>query len=217
VLCNGPEAEVSEELCEGGGQVVGVEAAGVGEDPGVAAAEAGLLEADAGVFDARDDAVGADADEGDDGGAPAFDFGFETPAPGAKFVVGEFIGAGGGAFDDVGDAKFEVEKEGFFKGGEKARGEAAAVEGGPETVAWAAEVVADSGGVEAGVDAGEEDDEVLGGEIRDELVVRGEKLRFGGFPGGGQCPIHRAAALERILLEVIRLRLDNFRWNMPFT
>ena len=75
MLCSGPEAEVSEELCEGGGLVVGVEAAGVGEDPGVAAAEGGILEADAGVFDAGDDAVGTDADEGDDGGAPAFDFG----------------------------------------------------------------------------------------------------------------------------------------------
>ena len=121
VLCNGPEAEVSEELCEGGGLVVGVEAAGVGEDPGVAAAEGVLLEADAGVFDAGDDAVGADADEGDDGGAPAFDFGFEALAAGAKFVVGEFIGAGGGAFDDVGDAEFEVEKEDSSKG-EKRRG-----------------------------------------------------------------------------------------------
>ena len=93
VLSNGPEAEVSEQLCEGGGLIVGVEAAGVGQDPGVAAAEEILLQADAGVFDAGDDAVGADADEGDDGGAPAFDFGFETLATGAKFVVGEFIGA----------------------------------------------------------------------------------------------------------------------------
>src|SRR5580698_4027500 len=91
VLCNGPEAETSEELCEGGGLVVGVEAAGVGEDPGVAAAEGGLLEADAGVFDVGDDAVGADADEGDDRGAPAFDFGLEALAAGANFVVGEFI------------------------------------------------------------------------------------------------------------------------------
>ena len=32
----------------------------------------------------------------------------------------------------------------------------------------------------------------LGDEIRDELVVRGEELGFGGFPGGGQCPIHNA-------------------------
>ena len=54
-------------------------------------------------------------------------------------------------------------------------------------------MAADGGGVEAGVDAGEEDDEVFGDEIRDELVVRGEELGFGGFPGGGQCPIHRAA------------------------
>ncbi len=116
MLCNGPEAEIAEELCEGGGQVVGVEAAGVGEDPGVAAAEGGLLEADAGVLDAGDDAVGADADEGDDRRAPAFDFGFEALAAGAYFVVGEFSGAGGGALDDVGDAEFEVEKEGSFKG-----------------------------------------------------------------------------------------------------
>ena len=155
VLCNGPGAEVSEELFEGGGKVVGVKAAGIRQDPGVAATEAGLLEADAGVFDAGDDAVGTDADEGDDGGAPAFDFGLETSATGAKFVVSEFIGAGGSAFDDVGDAEFEVEKEGFFKGGEKTRRKAASMEGGPEAVAGAAEMVADGGGVEAGVDAGE--------------------------------------------------------------
>src|SRR5580704_2704579 len=135
MLCNGPESEVSEELCEGGGQVVGVEAAGVGEDPGVAAAERGLLEADAGVFDAGDNAVGTDADEGDDGGAPAFDFGFEAPAAGAKFVGGKFIGARGGACDDVGDAEFEIKQERALKGGEEARSEAAAVESGPEAVA----------------------------------------------------------------------------------
>ena len=141
----------------------------------------------------------------------ASDFGLEALAVGTKFVVGEFIGADGCAFDDVGDAEFEVEKEEFFKGGEEARSESAAVKGGPEAIARAAEVAADGGGVEAGVDAGEEDDEVFGGEIRDELVVRGEELGFGGFPGGGQCPIHRAASLEGILLAVRRLRLDNFQ------
>jgi hypothetical protein len=36
------------------------------------------------------------------------------------------------------------------------------VKGGPEAIARAAEVVADGGGVEAGVDAHEEDDEVFG-------------------------------------------------------
>ena len=208
MLGNGPEAEVSEELCEGGGQVVGVETAGVGEDPGVAAAEGGLLEADAGVFDAGNDAVGTDADKSDDGRSPAFDFGLEALGACAKFFVCEFIGAGGGAFDDIGDAEFEVEKEGFFKGGEEARSEAAGVEGGPEAVAGAAEMVADGGGVEAGVDAGEEDDEVFGGKIRDDPVVRGEEIGFGGFPGGGQYPIHSAAPLEGILLAVRMLRLE---------
>ncbi len=35
-------------------------------------------------------------------------------------------------------------------------------------------VAADRGGVEAGVNTGEEDDEDFGGEIREELIVRGE-------------------------------------------
>ena len=47
---------VSKDLCEGGGPIVGVQAAGVGNDPGVAAGEGRVLEADAGVFDAGDDA-----------------------------------------------------------------------------------------------------------------------------------------------------------------
>jgi hypothetical protein len=81
----------------------------------VAAAEWGLLQADARVFDAGDYAVRANADEGDDGGTPAFDFGLEALAAGAKFVIGEFIGAGRGTLDNVRDAEFEVEKEGFFK------------------------------------------------------------------------------------------------------
>jgi hypothetical protein len=199
MLCNGPNAEVSEELREGVGQVVGVEATGVGKNPSVAVAEKRLLEADAGVFDTGDDAVGVNADKGDDGRAPASDFGFEAPAAGAKFVVGEFIRAGGGALDDVGDAELEFKKKGFFKGGEETRGESAAVQGGPEAIARAAEVAADGGGVEAGVDAHEEDDEVFGREIRDEFVARGEDLGFAGFPGSDQCPIHRAASSKGIL------------------
>ena len=183
VLCKGPNAEISEELREGGGQVVSVEATGVGKNPSVAVAEKGLLEADMGVFDTGDDTVGVNADKGDDGWAPASDFGLEAPAAGAKFVVGEFIRAGGGPLDDVGDAELEVKKKGFFKGGEEAWGESAAVKGGPEAIAGAAEVVADGGGVEAGVDAHEEDDEVFGREIRDELVARAEDLGLAGFPG----------------------------------
>jgi hypothetical protein len=184
VLCNGPNADLSEESREDGWQVVGVEATGIGKHPGVAAAKRGLLEADASVFDTGDDAVGVNADKRDDGRAPASDFGLEAPTACAKFVVRQFIRAGGGALDDVGDAVAEVEKKRSLKRGEEARGESAAVKGGPEAIARAAEVAADGGGVEAGVDAGEEDDEVSFHEIRDALVARGEELGFGGFPGG---------------------------------
>ena len=63
---------------------------------------------------------------------------------------------------------------------------------GPEPVAGATEVVADRSGVEAGIDAGEEHNEVFGGEIRHAFVARGQELGFGGLPGDGQCPIHRS-------------------------
>jgi hypothetical protein len=194
VLCRGPKAEVSEEPCEVDGLVVGVEAAGVGEDPGVAATEEVLLKADAGVFNAGDDAVRTDANKSDNGGSPTSDFGFEAPAAGAKFFGGEFIGAGGGTFDDVRDAEFEVEKEGILERGEEARGEAALVKGSPEAIAGAAEMAADRGRVEAGVDAGKEYHEVFGDEIRDELVVRREELGLRGFPGSRQFPIHHSVS-----------------------
>src|SRR5262245_17966021 len=90
-----PEAKVAEEFCEGGGLIGGVQAAGIGKDPGVAASEGRFLEADPGAFDAGNDPVVAQADEGDDGGFPALDLGFEDPAAGAKLVVGELIGTRG--------------------------------------------------------------------------------------------------------------------------
>jgi len=165
----------------------------------VAPAEGVLLETDAGAFVASDCAVGANADEGDHGRTPAFDFGLEALAARAKFVVGEFIGARGWTFDDVRNAESELKKERPFKGREEARSEFAVAEGGPEAVTGPAEMAADGGRIEAGIDAGEEDDEVFGDKIRDALVVRGAELGFGGFPGGGQCPIHAAVSLEGIL------------------
>jgi hypothetical protein len=162
----------------------------------MAATEWDLLEADVGIVVAGDDAIRADADERDDGGAPAFDFGFEALSAGAKFVVGKFIGTSGGTFDDVGDAEFQIEKEGILKRREEAWREAAIVESGPEAIAGAAEVPADGGCIKAGVDAGEENNEVFGDKIRDDLGARREKLGFGGFPGYGQRPIHDSRVIR---------------------
>ena len=162
------------------------------------AAEEGFLETDVGGFDAGDYAVGVNADEGDDDGSPAFDFRFEELAAGAEFVVCEFIGTRGGSPDDVGDAEAEVEEERSFEGGEESRRESASVEGGPKSVAGAAKVAADGGGVEAGVDTGEEDNEVFGGEVGDEFVMRGEDLGFGGFPGRDYFQSHRRFAANTL-------------------
>src|SRR5690348_10159166 len=74
VLCLCPNAEFFEKPRKFRGLVVGVQAAGIWQDPGVTAAEGGLLKADASVFISGNDAVGTDADEGDDGRAPTFDF-----------------------------------------------------------------------------------------------------------------------------------------------
>jgi hypothetical protein len=194
MFAHSPPPEFSEELREASGLVVCVEAAGVRKNPSMAAAEGCVLQADPGVLVAGDDAVGTDADEGDDGGPPAFHFGLEASAAGAQFVVGQFVGAGGGAVDDVGDPELEVEQEITFKGGEESRRESAAVEGGPEAVAGAAEVPADGGRVEPGVDPGEEHDEVLGNKIRHPFIARSEELGRGRFPGGGQFPFQKGAS-----------------------
>jgi hypothetical protein len=193
-----PLAEFAEKFCQSRRLVVRVESAGIGEHPGAAAAEEILLQADAGLFVAGDDAVRTDADEGDDRRTQAFYFRFEATSPGSEFVVGEFIGAGRRAVDDVRDPELEIEQELAFKRRKESRREAAGMKCGPEAVAGAAKVMTDRGGVEAGIDAGKEDDEILGDEIRNALVVRSEELRFVRFPRGGQFPIHRAVPLEEV-------------------
>ena len=157
MLCNGPEAKVSEQFSKGGRQIVCVEPAGVWKNPDAASAEAGLLEADAGVFDAGDDAVGMDADECDNRRPPALNLCLEAMPSVAKFVVGEFIGASGRAFDDVRDPEPQVKKERSLKRGKEARSKSAGVHCGPESIAGPSEVAADGRGVKAGIDAREED------------------------------------------------------------
>jgi hypothetical protein len=58
-------------------------------------------------------------------------------------------------------------------------------------------------GEDPGVAAAEGDDVVFGDEIRDDLVVRGKELGFGGFPGDAHCPVHAAASLEGILSSAV--------------
>ena len=57
--------------------------------------------------------------------------------------------------------------------------------GWPEAVAGAGEMVADGGGVEAGIDADEEDIEIGADDVGDGFGVGGLELGFGRFPGCG--------------------------------
>lgn len=192
MLRSSPDAEVPEEFRKGSRLIVSIEPAGIRQDPSVTAPEAVLLEAHPGIFDARDNPIGADAHEGGHGGPPAFDFGFKAPAARAKFLAGEFIGARGGPVNQICDSEIQIEKEGTLKGREEPRGESAVVECGPKAVARPAEVMADGGGVKTWIDADEKHDEVFRNEIPDTLVTRSEDLSFGRFPGDWQFPIHSA-------------------------
>ena len=70
------------------------------------------------------------------------------------------------------------------------------MEGGPKAVAGSAEVTADNGCIEPGVNAGKENDEVFSDEVRDEFVARGEELGLGGFLGRGHCAFHNTHAIR---------------------
>ena len=72
--------------------------------------------------------------------------------------------------------------------------EAAAMKRWPEPVARPAEVATNGGCVEAGINAREQDNEVLGHKIRHTFGVCGQELGFGRFPGCRQCPIHKTAS-----------------------
>lgn len=50
--------------------------------------------------------------------------------------------------------------------------------------------MADGRRIKSGIDSSEKDAQILGNDVGDELVVRGEELSFGGLPRGGfQLPV----------------------------
>src|SRR5436309_3230137 len=103
------------ELGEFGGEcgelVVSVEAAGVGQYPEARAGDRVGLGADCGLGAVETGAVGGDSDDGDVVGRVCGGEGGEAGGAGAEFGGGEFVGAGGGAGDDVGDAEAVVEQQ----------------------------------------------------------------------------------------------------------
>jgi hypothetical protein len=149
----------------------------------VTAAEEILLETDASIFDTGDDAIVAEPDESSDGGAPAFDLGSESLTTLTDFVVGKFVSTCGRAPHNIRDTEVEIEKQGTFKRREETRRKSAGVNRGPKAVPRPTEMATNGGGVEARVDANEQNDQVFRDKIGDTLVVCSEELRLRGFPG----------------------------------
>src|SRR3954468_20934644 len=77
----------------------------------------------------------------------------EAPATRDQLGRCQLIGAGRGARDEVGEAEAFAKNEVLFPGPEAPGGEAASVQGGPEAVAGAGEMIAGRCGVEPGIDA----------------------------------------------------------------
>ena len=194
MLRQGPDAKLSEELREHSGLVMGVQAAGIREHPGVTAAEGLVLKADAGILVAGDNAIRPDANKGDDGGSPAFDFRLEALTAGSQFVARQLIGAGGCALDDVRDAELEVEKQCFFKRRKESWRKAAAVQGRPKAIAGPTKVMADGRGVKAGVDPAEQHAQPRRDYVGDGLVARREELLARG--GGGSVHLFRLESIH---------------------
>jgi hypothetical protein len=123
------------------------------------------------------------ADKRDNRRAPPFDLRFKPSPARAKFVVRELISTGRGTFNDIGNAISKIKKKRPLKGRKKAWSKSAAKKSRPKSIARPAKMPPDGRGVEAGIDAREEHDQILGREIGNELVARGKDLGLGGFPG----------------------------------
>ena len=96
----------------------------------------------------------------------------EPCASGDELRRRQFIGAGRGPADEVGESITEAGKGVFLRRVEKPRRESGAVQRGPEAVAGSGEVIAGRGGVEAGVDAAEEYGKTGRDDIAQSLVPR---------------------------------------------
>src|SRR4051812_44582915 len=112
-------AELGKGFAEFGDGVVGVQSAGVGEDPDAGGAGGGVgLLADGCVGIGEGGAVGADAEERDPGGAVFVDLADEARDAGEEFGAGQDVGGRGGAGDEVGDAVAHGEEVFGVIGGE---------------------------------------------------------------------------------------------------
>ena len=159
-----------------GACVMGVQAAGIGEQPDLGLPELFFLGTDIDVWPTKRDAIGGDTENREHFGLVSTDLPSEGAAAALEFFLGEFIGSHGRSSDHVRDAVAQLEEFGVFTRLEDAGGKAAIVQGGPKSVSWAGEVVSRPGRVESRVDATEQDIQVVIDDIRDFPIDGGQEF-----------------------------------------
>ncbi len=174
-------SQLREQLRELRWLVVRVQSARVREHPDLRGADRFILQTHRRFRSIECRAIGADADDGEEPRCVAFHFAREDPAAFDELFARQLVGGGGGAGDDVGDADAEVQELALLRGREEARREAGAMERGPEAVAGSSEMLLDGSGVEAGIDAAEEDVEVRRDDVGKGRVRGCSKIGLGGL------------------------------------
>lgn len=106
---------------------MGVQAAGVGEQPDLGLPELFFLGTDIGVWSTKRDAVGGDTENREHFGLVSTELPPEGAAAPLEFFLGEFIGSHGRSSDHVRDAIAQLEKFGIFIWLKEARGKTAIV------------------------------------------------------------------------------------------
>jgi hypothetical protein len=136
---------------------VRVEAARVRENPGEGVGREWVLPADRRIRLVEAATIGPDAENGDGARPEANGLVHQRARAAGQLLGGELVGARRRARAKVRDSDAQCQQGGVFLRRVEAGGEAGGVKGLPEAVPGPAEMVADGGGVEAGIDTAEQD------------------------------------------------------------
>ena len=169
-------SQLGERLRQCSDLVVRVEAAWVGKDPEPRFADGALLRAHDRPALVEGDAVSGHAQKCEEAGLPPPDLAGEGLAARDELFWGQLVGTGGGAHHDVGYAETVGEQLLLLERIDQPGGETGKMDSRPEAIAGPREMVARRSGIEAGIDAAEEDPQVVCDDVGDGGRARGLQL-----------------------------------------
>src|SRR5215471_9882885 len=156
--------------------IVRVEPAGIGKDPDRRLSDGVRLRTGESPRVPERRSIGADPEHGQHLRTVTDEQLTQSVAAAAQLLRAQLVGPCGGTRRQVGAAEPVARQQSVLVRREQPIGEARAVQRRPEAVARTREVVANSGRVEAGIDAAEEDSQTRRDDVRDARVPRRGQL-----------------------------------------